>query len=352
MAEGVPPPYRKQEQEPARAEVIEVAPGVLRMQLPIRMPGLGHVNAYALLDDRGAAVVDPGVPGPGNWKALEDRLRQAGLKVRDVHTVVVTHSHIDHFGTAARLARLAGAELVAHTDFSVPWLGVYEHHHADGDAPDRIRPNWNQRTPWGGDPIRPPRSRRAVFWVMRRLLRRSMLPPVPSRRIQTGEVLKLAGREWFAVHTPGHTLDHLCLHDPAEGVLVSGDHVLPTITPHISGVGTGPDPLKAFVESLDAVAALPDVGQVLPAHGHPFTDLAARVEDIKVHHEGRLERLREAGRDLGRPASVRELSHRLFRPARWGPMAESETFAHLEHLRLLGEAQRHERHGRLFYELG
>ena len=44
---------RKQEQENARAEVAEVAPNILRMQLPIRMPGLGHVNCYALIDDKG-----------------------------------------------------------------------------------------------------------------------------------------------------------------------------------------------------------------------------------------------------------------------------------------------------------
>ena len=34
----------------------------------------------------------------------------------------------------------------------------------------------------------------------------------------------LAGREWQAVHTPGHTLDHLCLWDAEHGVLLSGDH--------------------------------------------------------------------------------------------------------------------------------
>ena len=37
---------RRQEQEAASEEVTEVAPNVLRMQLPIRMPGLGHVNMY------------------------------------------------------------------------------------------------------------------------------------------------------------------------------------------------------------------------------------------------------------------------------------------------------------------
>jgi hypothetical protein len=39
--------------------------------------------------------------------------------------------------------------------------------------------------------------------------------------------------------------------------------------------------------------------------------------------------------DLGE-ADVRGYSHRLFRERSWGPMAESETYAHLEHLRVQG----------------
>ena len=74
------------------------------MQLPIWMPGLGHVNMYGLVDDKGIAVVDPGLPGPQSWKALKARLKTAGYKIKDVHTVVVTHSHPDHFGGAGRLA--------------------------------------------------------------------------------------------------------------------------------------------------------------------------------------------------------------------------------------------------------
>lgn len=345
------PRPRKQEQEPAGEEVTEVAPGVLRMQLPIRMPGLGHVNSYAFLDDRGVALTDPGLPGRGTWKALRHRLAQAGLEPRHVHTVLVTHSHIDHFGTAGRLAEQVGAEFVAHDAFQVPWLGVHLHHSGDA-SPSDVQPHRGAPTPWGGRPIRPPRMRRAAFWLMRRLYRRMFVPPVPTRRIGAGEALKLAGREWFAVHTPGHTLDHVCLHDPEAGVLVSGDHVLPTITPHISGVGSGDDPLKAFVESLDRVAALNPVSVVLPAHGHPFDDLVGRTEDIKRHHEQRLERLRRAGATLGRAATVEELSHHLFRPGRRGPMAESETFAHLEHLRLAGEAECHEgSDGLLLFEI-
>ena len=65
----------RQEQETASTEGVEVAPNILRMQLPIRMPGLGHVNMYALLDKNGAAVIDPGWPGPFTWQAIQDRLK-------------------------------------------------------------------------------------------------------------------------------------------------------------------------------------------------------------------------------------------------------------------------------------
>ena len=71
---------KKQEQEQASPEVVEVAKDVLRMQLPIEMPGLGHVNMYCLVDDEGAAVVDPGLPGPDNWQAVGERLAQAGIE--------------------------------------------------------------------------------------------------------------------------------------------------------------------------------------------------------------------------------------------------------------------------------
>jgi glyoxylase-like metal-dependent hydrolase (beta-lactamase superfamily II) len=95
--------YRKQEQEEASTDITEVAPGVLRLQLPIRLPGLGHVNCYALEDDRGVALVDPGLPGPASWAALEERLAAASIPLARVHSVIVTHSHPDHFGGASRL---------------------------------------------------------------------------------------------------------------------------------------------------------------------------------------------------------------------------------------------------------
>jgi len=356
---------KKQEQEAASDEITEVAPGVLRLQLPISLPGLGHVNCYALEDARGVALVDPGLPHPGAWRALRGRLAAAGFPVRRVHTVVVTHSHPDHYGGANRLRRASGAEVVSHRLFRNWWdpgddvdLDEVD---ADpgGDAktgpsvdgsgrpvPTAVAPGG--RTPWGGVRPQPPlggRWRRAVLGPM---LRRWFATPQPTARLDDADRITLAGREWVAVHTPGHTPDHLCLLDPSEGVLLSGDHVLPTITPHISGIGAGSDPLARFFGSLERMHTLDGVTTVLPAHGHPFTDLVGRVDAIRDHHHQRLDTLRRASASLG-PATVADLSHELFRPQVWGPMAESETYAHLEHLRQTGEVVSRDDHGTLHY---
>ena len=112
-----PAPVRRQEQEPADDQILELAPDLYRLQLPISMPGLGHVNCYALEDDRGLALVDPGLPGEASWKVLAERLGQLGARVEHVHTVVVTHSHPDHFGGVHQLRDESGANLLTHADF-------------------------------------------------------------------------------------------------------------------------------------------------------------------------------------------------------------------------------------------
>ncbi|HZP30926.1 MAG TPA: MBL fold metallo-hydrolase [Acidimicrobiia bacterium] len=377
---SVAPRPHKQEQDPASPDVTEVAPGVIRMQLPIWMPGLGHVNMYGLLDDRGLAVVDPGLPGPQSWKALKQRLKRAGFRLRDVHTVIVTHSHPDHFGGAGRIRKEVGAQLVAHQAFTTWSLDETRRRnhmpseqeeaeaeriaamaaqaldleqeiptiadHTDDYQGDPLRDNptadlqgqsvpWGGETPWGGSkhPM-PPLRRRLLIRAMRLLF----APPDPTRRVRHGQRLQLAGREWVSVHTPGHTIDHLCLYDPEHGLLISGDHVLPSITPHISGVGNGADSLRSYIQTLDLVAALDGVKLGLPAHGHPFEDVPGRVEAIKDHHRGRMEQLRDASLALG-PATVQQLCHEIFPRKHWGVMAESETFAHLEHMVNEGEAE-------------
>ena len=361
---------KRQEQEEAQSAVTEVAPDVLRMQLPIQMPGLGHVNCYALVDGEGAALVDPGLPGTASWRALQDRLKQAGIRLKHVHTVIVTHSHPDHFGGATRFVRESGARVIGHRNFrfGMPAAATPEvsAEHLGEKAPAEPEPAhalktaekrpggsfgpWNGPTPWGGTRPRPPFKQR-MRWRMMRAFGSGDFVPEISDPVENGNVLRLAKRDWFVLHTPGHTEDHICLHDPELGVFLGGDHVLPSITPHISGISSSRDPLASFFYSLDRVAEINGIKHALPAHGHPFSDLRARTEAIKRHHYDRLEKIRAISRELG-PATVEDISKKLFQPRSWGAMAESETYAHLEHLRLAGNAESHREGEKLIYTAG
>ncbi|HZX53139.1 MAG TPA: MBL fold metallo-hydrolase, partial [Ilumatobacteraceae bacterium] len=232
---------RKQEQEPASEAIVELAPNVLRCQLPIDMPGLGHVNCYLLEDDRGVAVVDPGLPSKASFASLTSRLAAAGYPLSRVHTVIVTHSHPDHFGGAGWLQRESGADVVTHRSFRFMWdpaeppdVDVEDVPDLAGDADGEPLPHtrrfpW-QKTPWGGPGVEIPLKRKAWF-VMARAMPMMRRLPQPTVRLEEAQTIALARRDWIAVHTPGHTHDHLCLFDPTDGCMLCGDHVLPTITP-------------------------------------------------------------------------------------------------------------------------
>jgi glyoxylase-like metal-dependent hydrolase (beta-lactamase superfamily II) len=341
---------RRQEQERASDDIDEVAPNVLRSQLPIDLPGLGHVNCYLLEDENGVAVVDPGLPEKSSYNALRARLDAAGYPIERVHTIVVTHSHHDHFGGAGWLREQSGAEIVTHRSFRVRWdpteppeVDVEDDgaqlSDDDRSLQDVDRYPW-ESTPWGGPGMTMPLKRKMMFRAAKWFPSKSRMPR-PTVRLDDAETIRLAGRDWIAVHTPGHTDDHLCLFDPTEGSMLCGDHVLPTITPHIGGMGTDRDPLGSFFASLDRIGSFGDqVSIALPAHGRPFADLAGRADDIREHHVGRLEKLRKISAEFGRPATVMEMSEHLFSPRAQGVMADSETYAHLEHLRLDGEMHR------------
>ena len=360
----------REEVRPPEKEVKEVAPGVLRIQLPMNIPGLGHVNCYVLEDRNGVSLVDPGTPSLRSWQVLRKKLDEVGLPMRRVHTVVVTHSHPDHYGAAQRIREVSGAELVTHANFKTYWdpheesdlvheVAVVTDYEVQFNAIERSllkvtgrerHSPWDRPVPWGGSP--PDNEWRARFrWrVLPLLLSKVWQPPKPSTRVVDGQILNLGEREWVSVHTPGHTADHLCLFDPAGGTFISGDHLLPTITPHISGLTTQRRPMGDFLTSLERMYTFDDVRTVLPAHGLEFHDLAGRAREIFDHHQMRFATLTNAAVHAPEcEMTVPEYSQQLFKPRSWGPMADSETFAHLEYLRQNGRATTRTVEGQLRY---
>jgi glyoxylase-like metal-dependent hydrolase (beta-lactamase superfamily II) len=130
----------------------------------------------------------------------------------------------------------------------------------------------------------------------------------------------------------------VCFIDSDRDAVLTGDHVLPRITPNISPAPTvESDALGAYLDSLAMLGDLA-TGEVLPAHEYRFVGLQRRVHDIRAHHEVRLAevltRLRE-----GPGASTVEVAEALHWSRPWSQMqgmprrfAVGEAYAHLLHL--------------------
>ena len=138
--------------------------------------------------------------------------------------------------------------------------------------------------------------------------------------------------------TPGHTPGHLCLHDETENLLLTGDHVLPRISPNI---GLPPHaaepPLAAYLRSLESVAAY-DSAEALPAHEYRFYGVASRVRMLLAHHERRCDEIIEILRRNG-PSTTWQVTTEPTWSRGWAALtgfmrraALAEAGAHLQHL--------------------
>ena len=97
-----------------------------------------------------------------------------------------------------------------------------------------------------------------------------------DRLIAHGDLVDVPGLRLRAVWTPGHSPGHLCFHDETHGLLLTGDHVLPRITPNISAWDLESEPLAAYLDSLEELRAL-EPSEVLPAHEYRFAGLGSQA---------------------------------------------------------------------------
>ena len=159
------------------------------------------------------------------------------------------------------------------------------------------------------------------------------LPPL-ARPTQGGDVIESDGRSWAVIETSGHCRGHLCLYDARNEVLISGDQVLPTISPNVSVLASRPEanPLREFLESLARLEQCAPETLVLPSHGRPFRGLHRRIHVLRAHHLEELDQLHAACRE---PRAAYDLLPVMFgRPLRGYHrlLALGEAVAHLNYL--------------------
>jgi glyoxylase-like metal-dependent hydrolase (beta-lactamase superfamily II) len=106
----------------------------------------------------------------------------------------------------------------------------------------------------------------------------------PDLLLDDGVKAEIPGWDVTAIWTPGHSPGHLCFWEANYCLMLTGDHVLPRITPNIPyHPQAGADPLGDFLASLDKLEPY-DAAEVLPAHEHRFVGLSARLQQLRQHH--------------------------------------------------------------------
>ncbi len=310
----------------------EPAPGIFRLVLPLPFPGLDRVNAYLLEGDE-PMLVDCGIYSPEDaddhgWADVAGALAAADVDPGAVRRLTITHPHIDHYGMAGRFVAETGVELLMHGE-SRHDLEVYRRPH---EVVERLRVLYADH---GVRPEHLDELTRYEDW-------RAYVSEVvePGVALQGGEELSVGGRTWEVVHTPGHSRAHVCLWSGDDRVLISGDHLLPTITPHIDFKRGEDDPLGDFLESLAKVERL-DPALVLPGHGRPFEEGAERARIVQRHHDRRLGSILQVIRR--EPSTADRITDEIFGEELLyfqRRLALGEALAHLAYLRRRGEVER------------
>ena len=307
--------------------VEEVRAGLWSVPVPIPDNPLRYTLTYLLSAGSKLVVVDPGWDTEAGWLALADGLRAAGASAADVTGIVVTHIHPDHHGLSARLRDASGA-----------WIAM---HPAERDSLSSLR--WQGAETAEGDlawlrNCGVPADIAAELSMQDESEHPFAAMADPDVLLEHGDLVPLPGRPVRAVWTPGHTPGHLCLHEEAANLLLTGDHVLPRISPNI---GLQPHaaepPLAAYLRSLEFVAAY-DSAEALPAHEYRFHGLASRVRMLLAHHQRRCEEVIAILARIGAATTwqvTQELTWSRGWPSITGFMrraALAEAGAHLRHL--------------------
>lgn len=316
--------------------VEEVRPGLWSIPVPIPDNPLRYVLVYALeLAGGGIALVDAGWNTDDAWSALNAGLAEAGGSITDVRAVLVTHIHPDHYGLAGRVREASGA-----------WIGL---HPADAVMLDaRYRDTSQLLDDMTGllTDSGVPEDRLPDLTFASMVLTSLVTMAEPDVLFEDGAAVELPGWDLSTVWTPGHSPGHVCFYSDRRRLLLSGDHILPRITPNIAvHAQQFPDPLGDYLASLAKVGRL-ETDEVLPAHEYRFSGLVDRIDEIVTHHTERLSEIETAVRD--HPGSTAwEITVQLHWSRPWGEIepfmqrqANGETLAHCVVLELEGRIRR------------
>lgn len=247
--------------DPAYGEAVAITNGVRRVTAQNPSPYTFHgTNGYIIGDDR-LIIIDP---GPDDNRHFERLMRI--IDGREVSHILITHTHRDHTPMARRLKAETGASIAA------------EGRHRAARA---LREGENNPFAESAD-----------------------TDLVPDIALCDGEVVSAGGFSLEAVHTPGHTANHLAFALGGTNILFSGDHVMGWSTTMVAP----PDgAMGDYMASLEKLVGREE-SFYLPGHGGPVMNAHQFVRGIRSHRRMReraiLNRLEAGDRTIAEMVAV------------------------------------------------
>lgn len=262
--------------------VREILPRIYQITMPTPFP-VGDVHAYLLLGEP-LTLVDTGLAYSPSEQVLVAALAEIGIAAADLEQIVISHSHLDHFGLARRLQGASGAAVLAHP------VGCSKL----GDLKGFVA----QATAWADDLLAQtglPDDQHG--WV--KVFYGAILQMAEDVRVEQcldeGDRLTAGGSEWLTFFCPGHSGDLICLYRAEDRTLLGSDHLLSHISsnallePTHSPTMARRRPLIEYWRSLDRIDGV-SIARILPGHGEIISD----------HHGLLVERRRQRDRRLAR----------------------------------------------------
>jgi glyoxylase-like metal-dependent hydrolase (beta-lactamase superfamily II) len=299
---------------------------------------LKYLNSYIIKSGGQALVVDTGFNRPECQRDFFAGLAEAGIDL-DKTSVLATHLHSDHCGLLTELEQ-QGAHILLGQDAqaiaALCTVSYWEDMQKFATLYDLDRYNLELDS-HPGYKFRP--------------------GPINKYRVLAeGDRLAVGARAFQVLFAPGHTLGHIALYEPREGLLFCGDVILDKITPNITFWGFEQDILAVYFSTLFRLRALP-VKLLLTGHRALLDDHARRIDELLAHYDRRLAEiwtiLERGEQSVSEVASqmtwdIKAKSWEEFPKAqKW--FAAGEAMAHLEHFVWQKRARRRQADSILLY---
>jgi len=201
----------------------EILSGLYQLKVPIPDNPLGWVLPYLIPGDDGYTLVDSGWNTPEAFAALEQELRELHLTFNDIKRLLVTHVHPDHYGLAGRIKEVCGAQVIIHQrerDF------IRSRYREPGQLLERMAAWLSEHGV--------PKEEMSDLKGASMPARQWVVPVEPDAVLWGGETLDFGFYKFEVLWTPGHSPGHICFYERTQRIILTGDHVLPTITPNVS----------------------------------------------------------------------------------------------------------------------